>query len=277
MVDPVIIEPVSRWRALPLREMWQARELLYSLTLRDVKVRYKQAALGVVWAVLQPLATMLVFTLVFGVLLKVPSNGLPYPLFALCGLVPWMYFSSGVGRASTVLVANSQLISKIYFPRLFLPIASTLSGLLELGIALVVLFAMLLFYGLPLTPRLLFLPLFVVLAVGTCLAVSLWLSALHVRYRDIGYLIPFVVQLWMYLTPVIYGTSLVPEQYRWLLALNPMTAVVGGFRWCWLGDPAVASGASSALYGVGVLLTFVLLVGGTLFFRRVEISFADIV
>lgn len=273
----LVVEPSHGLRGLNLGDLWQYRELIYFLVWRDVKIRYKQTVLGVAWVVLQPVISTLIFTLLFGVLLEAPSGGVPYPVFALSGLLPWTYFAASLNKSSNSLVLNSNLITKIYFPRLAVPLASTLSGLVDFSIGFVVLQGVMLIYGLLPTATILLLPLFLLFAVLTALGFGLWLSALNVRYRDINQLTPFIVQIWMYLTPVVYAVSLIPERFRWLLGLNPMTAVVQGFRWCLLGPSNVEAIASSWLMLVPVLITLFVLVSGAMFFRRTEKTFADIV
>lgn len=216
--------------------MWAYRELLFFLVWRDVKVRYKQTALGVLWILLQPVLSTVVFTVLFGILLNVPSDGVPYPVFALAGLLPWNYFAGSLTRSSQSLVGSANLITKVYFPRLIIPISGVASGLVDFVVAFGVLAVLMVVYGIVPGAALLYLPGFLLLALITALGFGLWLSALNVRYRDINYLVPFLVQIWMYVTPVIYGSSLVPERFRWLLGLNPMTGVVEGFRWALLGN-----------------------------------------
>jgi lipopolysaccharide transport system permease protein len=270
---PVQIEPPRAWAPVNVAELWAYRELLYFLTWREVKVRYKQTAIGAAWAVLQPLLTMLVFTVVFGRLIQVPSDGIPYPVFAYSALVPWNFFTAALTRASGSLVADAPLLSKIYFPRLLLPLAAVASASLDFAMAFALLAAMIVWYGLALGPALLLLPVFVLLAVLTALACGLWLSALHVRYRDVAYVIPFLMQVWLFLTPVAYPSSLVPERWKALYGLNPMAGVVEGFRWALLGTaPPPGAMVAASMIVVGILL-----VGGALYFRRVEHEFADVV
>jgi lipopolysaccharide transport system permease protein len=255
-----------------LREIWQYRELLYFLVWRDIKVRYKQTLLGAAWAVLQPFMTMVVFSVFFGYLARVPSDNLPYPLFTFTALLPWQLFAYALTESSNSVVNNQRLISKIYFPRLVTPIASVAAGLVDFAVAFVVLLFMMLFYHTPFTARILVVPLLVVLSVATALAVGLWLSAFNVRYRDVRYITPFLTQFWFFLTPIAYPTSLVPQAWRWLYALNPMVGVVEGFRWALLGT-ATLDGAVLLVSSVAVL---VLLIGGLFYFRRMEASFADV-
>ena len=269
---PLIIEPTSGWLALQLDRVWAYRELLYFLVWRDLKVRYKQTLLGVAWIILQPLISVAIFTILFGNLLGVPSGDLPYPLFAYAALLPWNYFAGSLTRASTSLVGNANLITKVYFPRLIIPIAGVLSGLVDLAIAFVVFLGLLLLYRQPLTLAALLLPLFLLLAMATALGCGLWLAALNVRYRDVNYLVPFLIQVWMYLTPVIYGSDLIPERFRFLLGLNPMTGVVEGFRWALLGQAPPGN-----LFFLSVLISLAVLVSGAAYFRRTERTFADIV
>lgn len=267
------IRPSRGWAALKLRDVWEYRELLYFLVWRDVKVRYKQTALGVLWVVLQPLATTIVFTLIFGNLAKMPSENLPYAVFALAGLLPWNYFAGAIGRGGSSLVGSANLISKVYFPRLIIPISSVLAGLVDFAITFLLLVALMLFYGYPPTLSWLLLPFFLLMAIATALGVSLWLSALNVQYRDVGYLIPFLVQLWFFATPVVYPSSLVPAPWNLLLALNPMAGVVDGFRWALFGKTA----APGPLILVSIAVVIVTLVSGLFVFKRMERTFADVV
>ena len=244
---PIIIQPSRGWASLQLRAVWEYRELLYFLVWRDVKVRYKQTALGVAWVVLQPVISMVVFSFLFGTLLKVPSGEVPYPIFAYAALLPWNYFATSLTRSSTSLVGSAHLITKVYFPRLVIPISGVLSGLVDFAVAFLVLAGLMVYYGVVPTGAVVWLPAFLLLALATALGVGMWLSALNVRYRDINYLVPFLVQIWMYLTPVVYGTTLIPERFRFLLGLNPMTAVVEGFRWALLGNRLADARATAKL------------------------------
>ena len=265
------IEPPRGWFHLRLKELWDYRELLYFFVWRDVKIRYKQTAIGVLWVVLQPLLTMLVFTLFFGKLAKMPSLGLPYPVFYFAAVVPWMYFASALANVTNIVVENQRVITKVYFPRLVLPVSAALSGLVDFAIGFVVLVIFLLAYGIRPGLPALFLPFFLLLAVLTVLGVGLWLSALNALYRDVRYLIPFVIQFWMLASPVAYPSSMVPERYRWIYGLNPMAGVIDGFRWALTGRghaPSSVLIASSAM----VLIT---LFGGLFFFNRMESSIAD--
>ena len=269
----LIIEPSRGWVSLNLRELCEYRELLYFLTWRDIKVRYKQTALGAAWAIIQPLFTMLVFSLFFGRLAKIPSDGIPYPIFSFCALLPWNYFSGAFSRSSGSLVGSAHLISKVYFPRLVIPVSSLLSGLLDFAIAFVILIGLMFWYGIAPTIAVLWLPALLLMAVGTALGVGLWLGALNVQYRDVQYLVPFLGQVWMYATPVVYPASLIPERWRPLYGLNPMAGVVEGFRWSLLGHGY----PPGPMMIVSVLMTVVLLITGAYYFRRMERTFADIV
>ena len=267
-----IVRPRAGWVALNLRELWHYRELLYFLVWRNIKVRYKQTLLGASWALIQPLATMVVFSVFFGKLAKVPSDGVPYPLFAYCGLLPWQLFSYAMTEASNSVVGNQQLITKVYFPRLVVPISAVISGLVDFMISFSLLLLMMPFYGVMPTVRILVLPLFILFAIATALAIGLWLSALNVEYRDVRYTIPFLTQFWLLLTPVAYPSSLVPAKWRVLMGLNPMAGVVEGFRWALLGNRSSGSGA---LMMVSVVIVIALLFGGIVYFRRMETTFAD--
>jgi lipopolysaccharide transport system permease protein len=269
----VQIRPSRGWMALHLADLWAYRELLYFLVWRDVKIRYKQTALGIAWVALQPLATTVVFTLIFGNLARMPSDNLPYAVFALAGLLPWNYFAGAIGRGGTSLVTSANLVSKVYFPRLIIPIASVLAGLVDFAIVLGLLVVLLLVFGYPPTLLWLLVPLFLLLAIATALGVSLWLSALNVEYRDVGYLIPFLVQLWFFCTPVVYPASLIPPPWNVLYALNPLTGVVEGFRWALFGKGPPPEG----IMIVSGTLVLVLLVSGFYLFKRMDRTFADIV
>jgi len=268
-----IIAPSRGWVSLKLREIWQYRELLYFLVWRDVKVRYKQTALGVAWAVIQPLLTMLVFSLFFGRLAKVPSDGIPYPIFAFTALVPWTFFATGLTLSSNSLVGSANLVQKVYFPRLIIPVATVLSALVDFAIAMLVLLALMAFYRIAPSWHAVWLPAFVLLALATSLGVGLWLSALNVEYRDVRYVVPFLTQFWMYATPVAYPSSLLHQPWRTIFGLNPMAGVVEGFRWALLGV-ATPPGAMVLASSTAALL---LLVSGALYFRRMERTFADVV
>jgi len=273
----VVIEPTHGWASLQLRAVWEYRGLLYFLIWRDLKVRYKQMALGVAWIVLQPVVSMAVFSVFFGNLLRVPSGGVPYPIFAYAALLPWNYFASSLNKSSTSLVGSAHLITKVYFPRLIIPISGVLSGLVDFGIAFLVLIGLMVYYGVAPTSVTVLLPVFLLLAMLTALGFGLWLSALNVRYRDVNYLIPFLIQLWMYLTPVIYGSTLIPERFRFLLGLNPMTGVVEGFRWALLGHHLADAQSPGVLFATSIAITLLVLISGAIFFRRTERTFADII
>jgi lipopolysaccharide transport system permease protein len=265
------IQPSRGWVCLRLKDLWQYRELLYFLVWRDVKVRYKQTALGAAWAILQPVLTMLVFSVFFGRLAKVPSDGVPYPVFAFAALLPWQLFAYSLSESANSLVASQNLIKKVYFPRLAIPIASVLAGLVDFGVAFLILLGLMVYYRIPLTPAIAMLPVFVLLAIVTALAVGLWLSALNVQFRDVRYTIPFLTQFWLFATPVAYPVSLVPEKWRVLYGLNPMAGVVQGFRWALFGN-SIGPGTIVAVSAVAVAG---LLVGGLAYFRRMERTFAD--
>jgi len=271
----VVIEPTKGWLDLQLKAVWQYRELLGFLVWRDLKARYKQTSLGVLWMVLQPLVSMLIFTLLFGILLNVPSGNSPYPIFAFSALLPWNYFSSSLTRATHSVVGQANLVTKIYFPRLIIPLSGILSGLVDFAISFGLFLVLIAIYQLPLRVEILLLPLFLLLAMLTALGFGLWLSALNVRFRDVTQLIPFIVQIWMYATPVIYGSQLLPAQYRWILGFNPLTGVVEGFRWALLGQRGLLEIGWPFWLSVGV--TLIVLVSGLVFFRRTERTFADII
>jgi lipopolysaccharide transport system permease protein len=271
---PVVhIGPARSWASLNLTELVEYRELLYFLVWRDIKVRYKQTALGVLWALLQPLFMMLVFTLFFGRLGKLPSDGLPYSVFTLCALLPWQLFSHALTESSNSLVANERLISKVYFPRLLVPLAAVIGGLADFGVAFLLLLAVMIFYGVTPGIAVLALPLLILFAIATAFAVGLWLSALNVQYRDVRYTLVFATQLWMFATPVAYSASLVPEGWRALYGLNPMVGVVEGFRWALL-NRSTAPGPEIL---VSIAAVAALLVSGLYYFRRVERTFADVI
>jgi len=272
---PVItLRPPSGWAAVNLRDLWNYRELIYFMTWRDLKVRYKQTLLGASWAVLRPFLSMVVFTIFFGGLAKISSDGRPYPVFSFAGLLPWELFGTALSVASRSLVVNSHMITKIYFPRIILPLSSILAGLVDFAIAFVVLLAMMFYFKVPLSPMIWTLPLFLLLALMTALGVGLWLSAMNVLYRDVGYVTPFLTQFWLFITPIVYPASIVPEQWRMIYALNPMAGVVEGFRWALYGS---ASGAPTLMLAFSVLISFVLLVSGLYYFRNMERLFADMI
>ena len=268
-----VIEPSKGWVALKLRELWEYRELAYFLTWRDIKVRYKQTALGASWAIIQPFFTMVVFSLFFGKLAKMPSDGIPYPVFSYAALVPWTFFANGLSQASNSLVGSANLIKKVYFPRLAVPIATVLSGVVDLALAFVVLIAMMLWFGIVPTANIVWLPFFLLLALVTSLGVGLWLSAMNVQFRDVRYVVPFLTQFWMFATPIAYPSSLLSEPWRTLYGLNPMTGVVEGFRWALLGS----GNAPGPIIVLSSLAAVAILVSGTYYFRRMEKNFADVV
>lgn len=268
------IQPSKGWVSLKLHELWEYRELLYFLTWRDIKVRYKQTVLGAAWAILQPFMTMVVFSLFFGGLAQIPSDGVPYPIFSYTALVPWTFFASGLTMSSNSLVGSANLIKKVYFPRLTIPIATVLSGAVDFVIAFVVLLVMMLFFGIVPTANVLVLPFFVLLAFVTALGVGLWLSAMNVQFRDVRYTVPFLTQFWMFITPIAYPSSLIEnEVLRAIYGINPMAGVIEGFRWALLGTDS-APGPVIIVSSIAALL---LLVSGLFYFRRMEKTFADVV
>ncbi len=271
------LRPAKGLAALNLRDLWDYRELIYFLTWRDIKVRYKQTILGFAWVILQPLIHTLVFTFLFGNLLKVDSNGVPYPIFAFVAILPWNYFASSLSRSSTTLVGSANLISKVFFPRMVIPMSGVISGLVDFAVSLVVLVVMMFIYQITPTVNTLYLPLFLLLAMLTALGFGLWLSALNVRFRDINHIVPFLVEIWKYVTPVIYGSTLIPERYRFLMGFNPMTGVVEGFRWALLGNNMTDVSAPGPIFAISVAITLVVLVSGVIFFRNTERTFADII
>jgi lipopolysaccharide transport system permease protein len=267
------LQPSKGWVSLKLSELWEYRELLYFLTWRDIKIRYKQTALGAAWAVIQPVFTMLVFSIFFGKLARMPSDGIPYPIFSFAALVPWTLFVYGLTQASNSLVGSSNLIRKVYFPRLVIPISSLFSGVVDFLIAFAILLGMMLYYGIHPTFNTIWLPMFVLLTLVTSLGIGLWLSALNVEYRDVKYVVPFLTQIWMFATPIAYPSSLLHQPWRTIYGLNPMAGVVEGFRWALLGahtNPGLILISSSTT-------AVVMLVSGALYFRRMERTFADIV
>jgi lipopolysaccharide transport system permease protein len=271
-LEKTTIRPSKGWASLNLADLWHYRELLYFLTWRDVKVRYKQTLIGAAWGLLQPLLMMVVFTVFLGRLTDIPSGGIPYPLFAYSALIPWTYFSFALNHSSNSLVDNSILLRRVYFPRLVLPISSMMSGLIDFCSAFLVLFLLMAYYGYAPTPAVLLLPFFLLLALASAFSVGVWFSALNVEYRDIRHTIPFLTQLWLFATPVAYPSSLLDEPWRTLYGLNPMAGVVDGFRWALLGyDPP------GAMIIVSVLMVTLLLTSGLFYFRRMERTFGDIV
>jgi lipopolysaccharide transport system permease protein len=271
---PVVRIVASRgWVALNIRELWEYRELLYFLTWRDIKVRYKQTALGVTWAILQPFLTMVVFSLFFGRLANIPSDGVPYPVFSFAALVPWTLFANGLAQSSASVVGSAHVIRKLYFPRLVIPISSVMSGLVDFSLSMLVLFGMMAYYGIAPTAQIVWLPSLVLLALLTSLGVGVWLSALNVQFRDVRYTVPFLTQLWLFATPIAYSSTLLPEPWRALHGLNPLAGVVDGFRWALLGTES----APGPTVGVSAVVAFTILLSGLYYFRRMERTFADIV
>jgi lipopolysaccharide transport system permease protein len=268
-----IIRPSRGWRALNLRELWEYRELLYFLAWRDVKIRYKQTVMGATWAVIQPFFTMVVFSLFFGKLAKVPSDEIPYPIFSYAALVPWQFFASGLSQSSTRLVGSANLIRRVYFPRLVIPISAVLAGGVDFALAFAVLLGMMLFYGILPTAAVIWLPFLLLLALVTALGVGLWLTAMHVQFRDVRYLVPFLVQAWMFATPIAYPSSLLDEPWHTLYGINPMAGVVEGFRWALLGTET----APGPIVLVSALVAVGSLVSGAYYFRRMEKTFSDVV
>lgn len=267
------ITPPDRWWVLPFGELWEYRELLYFFVWRDIKVRYKQTAIGAAWAVLQPFLTMLVFSLFFGKLAHIPSEGLPYPIFYYSALLPWTYFATSLQNATNTIVDNQRVITKVYFPRLTLPLSSVLSGLVDFGVSFLMFAAMMLYYGIRPRAAMVWLPVFLLLAVLTALGVGLWLSALNAIYRDVKYVMPFLVQFWMFASPVAYPSSLVPVKWRWLYGLNPMAGVIEGFRWSLAGSGE----APGRMLLFSALAVAVILLGGLAYFQKMETTVADVV
>jgi lipopolysaccharide transport system permease protein len=269
----IVVKPSKGWISLRLDELWQYRELLYFLAWRDIKVRYKQTALGAAWAIIQPFFTMVVFSIFFGKLAKVPSDGIPYPIFAYAALVPWTFFANGLNQSSNSLVGSANLIKKVYFPRLVVPISSVLSGVFDFILAFMVLLGLMLYYGIFPTLKIVWLPFLLLLTLITSLGVGLWLSALNVHFRDVRYTVPFLTQFWLFATPIAYPSSLLSEPWRTLYGINPMVGVVEGFRWALLGTDT----APGPIIIVSTVVALVLLVGGAFWFRKMEKTFADVV
>ena len=269
----LIIEKQDRLFDVDWSALWEYRELGYILVWRDITVRYKQTAIGVAWVILQPLITMMIFTAIFGIMAKMPSDGIWYPVFSLTALLPWTYFSQAVTRAGESVVVNAKIVSKIYFPRLWLPLAMVVSPLVDFALSMVLLFGLLFYAGIPLTWKVVTLPVFILLAMLTALGLSLFTSAMNAKYRDVGHAIPFVIQIWMYLSPIVYPVSLVPERWRWIYGLNPMAGVIEGFRWALLGRTA-----PDPIVMVESLVVLVLvIIAGLVYFRQMERQFADII
>ena len=267
------IEPSKGWVYLGLRELWAYRELVYFLIWRDVKVRYKQSVLGAAWAIIQPFFTMVVFSIFFGKLAKMPSDGIPYPLFSYAALVPWAFFANGLNSASNSLVSGSNLIKKVYFPRLAMPIAAVMGGAVDFVLAFLMLIAMMFYFGITPTINVLWLPFFLILAFMASLGTSLWFSAMYVQFRDVRHIVPFLTQIWMYATPIVYPSSLLPEPWRSLYGINPMAGVVEGFRWALLG----VGQSPGPIIIVSSFAAFMLMFFGAYYFRRLEKTFADVV
>jgi lipopolysaccharide transport system permease protein len=269
----IVVQPTRGWSGLDLGAFWRYRELFYFLIWRDLKVRYKQTALGAAWAILQPLSTMIIFSLFFGRLAGLQVPGVPYPLFAYAGLLPWQFFAYALTNASTSLVVNERIVTKVYFPRILVPTAAVVAGAVDFALACPILAGMMLFYGVVPSWQIMFLPLFLVLVFGTALGVSLWLSALDVQYRDVRYTLPFLTQLWLFATPVVYPSSILPEPWRSLYGLNPMAGAIEGFRWAVLG----LDYTPGPLLAVSVCAMFLVLITGAFYFRQTERALADIV
>jgi homopolymeric O-antigen transport system permease protein len=269
----VVIEPGRGLFHLGLREIWEYRELLYVLVGRDIRVRYKQTVIGAAWAVVQPLITMLIFLVIFGTFAKFPSDGLPYPVFAYSAILPWYFFSQALANASQSLVGDSNLLKKVYFPRLIIPLAAVIRPAVDFAVSFVVLLGMMVWYGIGVTWAVLAVPLFLLLALVTALAVGLWLATINVRYRDVVHTIPFLIQVWMFASPVAYSVSLIPEQYRLVYSLNPMVGVIEGFRWATLGT----AGPQIAVLLISAVVVLLILASGLMYFRKMERTFADVV
>ncbi|MRS01876.1 ABC transporter permease [bacterium] len=272
--ETVIIQPVKGLVALNLRDLWIYRELVYFLTWRDLKVRYKQSVLGVLWAIIKPFLAMVVFTIFFGNLAKLPSDGLPYPIWSYTGLLPWEFFAAALSVSARSMLTSGNMVSKIYFPRIIVPLASIFANLVDFLIAFVILIGMMFFYHITPTINMLWLPAFMLLAVVTALGVGLWFSALLVMYRDINYMLPFITQIWMFISPVVYASSVVPEKWRVLYSLNPMAGVVEGFRWALLGTQ---QSISPLMIAISSVIALTLFISGLFFFRRMERVFADMI
>jgi lipopolysaccharide transport system permease protein len=269
----IYIKPTKGWVSLKLAELWKYRELLYFLIWRDIKVRYKQTALGAAWAIIQPFMTMVVFSLFFGKLAKVPSDGIPYPIFSFAALVPWTFFSNGLIQSANSLVGSANLIKKIYFPRLSIPIATVLSGIVDFLLSFTVLLGMMLYYGITPTVKVFYLPLFLLLALVTALGVGLWLSAINVQFRDVRYVLPFLTQFWLFATPIANSSSLLSEPWRTIYGINPMVGVVEGFRWALLNTNT----APGPIVAISAMTALIILITGAFYFRRMEKTFADVV
>jgi len=272
-IDEIVVEPQHGWFQFRVKELWDFRELLYFFIWRDIAVRYKQTVLGAAWAIIQPVMTMVIFSIIFGRLAKLPSDGIPYPIFSYTALLPWGLFSTGLGAATGSLIGNQNMLTKTYFPRLILPISGVLSGLVDFGLSFLVLLGMMLFYHIPFTWRILALPVFILLALITAMAAGMWLAVFNVRFRDVKFLTPFLMQFWQYATPIAYSISLIPEKWRTIYGLNPMTGVIGGFRWAMLGQ----SFSLGPIVIVSIVVVIILFLSGLVFFQRNEKTFADLV
>lgn len=267
------IQPTKGWTSLKLKEVWDYRELITIFVWRDLKVRYRQTVIGVLWAVLQPFLTMVIFSIFFGRLAGIPSDGIPYPVFSFAALVPWTFFANSLSQSSNSLINNSEMIKKIYFPRLTMPIASILAGFVDFVLAFIILLGIMLFYGYFPTINTLWLPFFILLAIMTAVGVGLWLGAMNVKYRDVRYMVPFIIQAWLFATPVAYPSSLLTGPWQTLYGLNPMASVVEGFRWALLGTGAVPG----SMVAVSFVVSCLLLISGIFYFRRMEKTFADVI
>lgn len=270
----VVIKPVKGWVPLNLKDLWLYRELIYFLTWRDLKVRYKQSVLGVLWAILKPFLNMVIFAIIFGTLAKVPSDGIPYPIFSYTGLLPWGFFAAALEVSARSMLQSGGMVSKIYFPRIIVPLSSVLANLVDFLIASVILIGMMAYYQITPTINILWLPLFLLLAMITAIGVGLWFSALLVMYRDVNYLLPFITEIWKYISPVVYSITLIPEKWQWLYSINPMSGVIFGFRWALLGKPESIDLVSIAISSGIALIVFI---SGLFFFRRMERVFADMI
>jgi lipopolysaccharide transport system permease protein len=270
----VTIKPVKGWVPLNLKDLWHYRELIYFLTWRDLKVRYKQSVLGVLWAILKPFMNMVVFTIFFGQLAKIPSDGIPYPIFSYTGLLPWIFFASALEVSARSMLQSGSMVSKIYFPRIIVPLASVFANLVDFAISFIILIGMMIFYHIVPTVNIFWLPVFLLLAMIAAIGVGLWFSALLVMYRDVNYLLPFITEIWKFVSPVVYSATMIPEKWQWLYSLNPMAGVVSGFRWALLGKPETISFPGVAI-SAGISL--VIFISGLYFFRRMERVFADMI
>jgi lipopolysaccharide transport system permease protein len=270
----VTIKPVKGWVPLNLKDLWHYRELIYFLTWRDLKVRYKQSVLGVLWAILKPFMNMVIFAIIFGTLAKVPSDGIPYPIFSYTGLLPWGFFAASLEVSARSMLQSGNMVSKIYFPRIIVPLSSVVANLVDFLIASVILVGMMFYYHVTPTINILWLPLFLLLAMITAIGVGLWFSALLVMYRDVNYMLPFITEIWKYISPVVYSVTLIPEKWQWLYSINPMSGVIFGFRWALLGKPESIDLVSIAISSTIALFVFI---SGLYFFRRMERVFADMI